>query len=297
MAFNRAYQPILSSTGLLAISCADVLIDGSSLGVVEDVNFTVTPTLKDINFGYPERLYSNELNSINAQVSMSLLELGGPCKTLLSSIASSLNTGVVPEQDLTLEVFKPQGNNVNIDMVGTALLQEFDLSFSNEFNLCKMKFEQLVPNGGAISDQITFTEGSAASNSPSKMIDKGNISIGVPLAGLYTASQGVRLNLATTYKRIEVGYPRTLHQLIPHLHSVTLEVDSEEFTTASLGELFSVSAPTSITVEAGLFDGSVITITIPAAILVPAAVNVPNNEWATITKKFVATGNTLLTIA
>ncbi len=71
----------------------------------------------------------------------------------------------------------------------------------------------------------------------------------------------------------------------------------EEIDETSLNESFAIGSSVPVTFTAALYDGTAIVITIPAARLVPAGgPNISQTDFATITKKFIATGNTLLTI-
>ena len=303
--FNRAAQPITRNTGDLAISCYSLLVGGASIGAFSEVNFNLDGTTRDISAGYPLRPITQLLDSQSALATVNLEELGGAAKTLLASIAASLNTSVPPTRDVQLEVFRPLAENILINMTGAALLQEFDLSFSNDFNSLGLTFEQIVPTAKVLSEVLSFSLGGGvtyASGSP--MLDTGDLSIGLPLVTVGGASVGavkrVTLKLATEYKRYEAGFPKTVFQLKPLSHSVVFEVEAEEITPGLLDEDLPtvLGAAVPVVLYAALFDGTSIQITLPAAVLSPVGgLNVTQDDWASKTKKFTATGATLLTIA
>jgi hypothetical protein len=305
MAFDRAAQPITQDTGKLAISCHRVLVNGSSVGAFNSAQFDLDGETRDISAGYPLRPIQQVLDSQSAMARVSLEELGGAAKGLLASIISSLNTSIVPTRSLELWVFRPVAEDIIITMTNAAMLQEFDLSFGNDFNALGLSFEQLVPAGNSLSDVLAFsTDGVVTNASGSPMLDTGDLAIGLPLVTVGGVSvgaiQAANLKLSTTYKRYESGYPKNLFKLTPLSHSVVLEIEAEEISSGLLAEDLPISlgAPASVQLSVALFDGTSITITLPQAVLSPSGgPNISQDDWATKSKRFTATGTTLLTIA
>ena len=303
MAFDSAFQPILTSIGKLALSCIEAKIDGSSIGWFSSAEFNIDGDIRGIKTGYPLRTTEMTLDAVNATAVISAQELGGPVKSILTGIIDSLNTGVVPTHNISLEVFRPVAENIVMSMTGAALLQEFNLNFSNDFNEIELSFEQLVPAGTDLASHVAFTTlGEVTYGATTPLLDKGNISVGLPRVDVngttLGAVQSVRLKLSTSYRRVETGYPRALMELTPLDHDVEIEIACEEFFEASLNESFAIGTVTPITFSAALFDGTAIVITLPEARLVPAGgPSVSQDDFATITKKFIATGATLLSIA
>lgn len=303
MSFDSAFQPILQDVGRLAISCIRVDIDGSPAGLFSSAEFNIDGDVRGVKTGYPLRTTEMSLDAVGATAKVAFQELGGPAKTLLTGIINSLNTGVVPTHDLLLEVFRPVAENITLSMAGAALKQEFNLSFGNDFNEMQLSFEQLVSPGTVLTDAVTFaTLGQVTYGASSALLDKGDISIGLPQIKVngvtIGAIQSASLKLTTEYRRVEAGYPRTLMALTPLEHSVELEIESEEFYQASLDESFAIGASTPVTFSAALYDGTALVITLPEAMLVPSGgPGISQNDFATVSKKFIATGSTLLTIA
>ena len=297
MAFNAAYQPILTDTGVLAIACVDASVAAASVGLIKSAGFSIETTSKDIKAGFPAKLVEPVIASTAAKATLEMSELGGPCKALLVEIAASLNTGVIPKKDVQLEVFRPAGANLLVDFTGAAMLQEFSLNFANDINSCGLQFEALVPNGSAMTDVVAFSAGSLATIANTNLISKDNISIGFPAIGAHTSISSASVSLTTSYKRVETGFPSVLRDLVPIEHAVTLEFVSDDFTLANLNELLAVGGPQSVVLSCGLYDGTAIVITLPAAQLQAAPTNISQTEWASQTKRFVATGTTLITIA
>lgn len=302
MSFDSAFQPILTNVGNLALSCVRVDVDAASVGWFSEANFAVEGEVRGIKTGYPLRVTEMALQSMGARASVNFQELGGPFKSILSGIISSLNTGIVPTHDLLLEVFRPRAENITINMQGAAVLQQFDLNFGDDFNAVNLEFEQLVGQGQTLDGLVTFsTLGEITNASTTPLLSKDNVSIGKPLVKVDGVSlgavQGVSLSLSTEYRRVLAGYPNTLMALTPLEHNVTLTVESEEFTEASLDELLLLGATKSVSFSAALYDGTAIVITLPEARLTPDGINLPSDDFSTIKKKFIATGATLLTIA
>ena len=190
-------------------------------------------------------------------------------------------------------------------MTQAALQQVFSLSFSNDFNSLGLTFEQIVPTPQRLNDVLSFTTAVPVTNaSGSPMLDTGDLSLGLPLVTISGASVGavknVTLDLTTEYRRAEAGFPKTLFQLLPLSHSVVLEVEVEEISSTLLAEdlPFVLGAVVPVVISVALYDGTSIQITLPEAVLSPAGgINVTQDDWASKTKKFTATGATLLTIA
>jgi len=302
--FNRGSQPITQDTGKLAISCCKVLVDGVSVGAFKGITFDLDGETRDISTGYPLRPLKQVLDSQSAKASVDCEELGGAAKGLLAAIISSLNTSIVPTKNVQLEVFRPLSENILINMTGAALLQEFTLNLSNDFNSVDFAFEQLVATGQTLSSVVSFSLADGVTNaSGSPMLDTGDLSIGLPrvsVGGSVGAVKKVSLSLTTEYKRYEAGYPKTLFKLTPLSHSVVLEVELEELSTGLLAEdlltVLGTAGPVSISVA--LYDGTTIVLTLPQAVLSPAGgPNISQDDWGTKTKRFTATGTTLLTIA
>jgi hypothetical protein len=302
MSFDRDIQPILQNTGNLALSCSEVQIDGGSIGWFTEAAFEVTGDLREVKTGYPLRTTQIDLDTLGATAKVTGEELGGPVKTILAGIINSLNTSVVPTHNLDLEVFRPRATNIQISMTNAALLQQFDLNFSNDFNSVTFDFEQIVPPGVLFDTVVNFAPiGGVTFGAGTPQLDKGNASIGLPMISINGSSigaiQSASLSLATEYRRLEAGQPKTLFALTPLEHTVILEVASEEFTDAALEALLTLGGSSVVAFTAALYDGTSVVITLPAAQLVPAGTNLAKDEWSTITKKFIATGATLLTIA
>ena len=304
MSFNRGSQPITQDTGKLAISCCKVLVDGASVGAFKGITFDLDGETRDISAGYPLRPITQVLDSQSAKASVDCEELGGAAKTLLTAIIGSLNTSVVPTKNVQLEVFRPLSENILIDMTGAALLQEFELSFSYDFNSVNFTFEQIVPTGQPLSSRVGFSIAGVVTNaSGSPMLDTGDLSLGLPLVsagGSVGAVQSVRLVLTTEYKRYEAGYPRTLFKLTPLSHKVVLEVELEELSDSLLAEdlLGILGTATPVSISVALYDGTAILLTLPEAVLSPAGgPSISQDDWGTKTRRFTATGATLLTIA
>lgn len=296
MAFNRAFQSILSDTGSLALGCYKASIDSSSIGDVVEASFQIASTQEHLKVGYPLTIHSSKITGLTAVASLTCFELGA-IQPLLSTIADSLHTGVVPIVDLSLEVFKPVGKDISVSFSGAALLQEFNLEFNKtDFNSATFTFEQLSTTN--VADNISVGEAPTVENKvTSQLLSVDNISIGLPKVGGFTALGSASLNLSTEYERLEVGYPLTLRSLTPLEHEVTLEITAEEFTTTNIGSAFSQGAAADLAVQVALYDGSSITFTIKNAILAPGTTgNLSQKNWSTLTKKFIGTGPVLLTI-
>ncbi len=298
MSFSSTFQPILQDTGLLALGCHRAEIGGSSVGWLSEATFEASGTVKEILCGFPEKVVEVEAESLTTKASITVQELGGAGRSLLQAIASSLATGVVPQRNLALQVFRPRARDILINLNGAALLQEFSFSFGQDFNSFKFSFEQVVGES-SLDNQVSFTEAATLEHSaPSSMLEPGNVSIGFPLVGSNFAVQGVNLNLQTEYHRVKKGYPRELRELIPLKHTLTLEVQSEEFSTSALAAGLSLGNPSSISVRVGLFDGTAVIMTIHGAVLLPGGpTSLGQKQFSTLTKKFIATGNTLLSIS
>jgi hypothetical protein len=303
MAFDSIFQPILQDTGKLAISCCKAEVDSIAMGIFKEASFNVDGELKERKGGYPQRLLSSVLDKVTATASVTFQEPGGQLKTILTGIINSLNTGVVPTHDVLLEVYRPVAENITIGMTGAALLQEFTLNFANDFNEVALNFEQLFTVNQVLTDVIAFsTLGQVTTSAQSPIVSADNISIGLPLIKVGGVSlgaiQSASLKLSTVYKRVETGLPRKLTRIVPLEHTVTLEVASEEFFTGSLYESLALGASAVVSFSAALYDGTAIVLTMPEAYLVPAGgPNISQTDFATINKKFIATGSTLLTIA
>ena len=303
MSFNRASQPLTQDTGKLAISCCKVLVDAASVGAFSEAKFTMDGETRDITAGYPLRPVQQVLDSQSAKATAVLEELGGAAKALLTTMITSLNTGVVPTHDVQLEVFRPLAENILIDMTGAALLQKFDLDFSYDFNSLGLEFEQIVPSANALSDVVAFsTAAQVTYAAESPMLDTGDLSLGLPLVTVGGVTIGavktVKLSLVTEYRRYESGFPRTLFKLTPLSHSVVLDIEAEELSSGVLDEDFALGSAAAVALAIALYDGTTITLTIPEAVLSPSGgPNIDQKDFATKAKRFTATGLTLLTIA
>ena len=296
MAFNPAFQPILQDAGVLALGCQKVNINSSSVGGVEDAGFSITGNRLDLKTGYPLTLHSTSLKSMAAVASATCTEFDA-CVGLLSSIIGSLSTGVVPTVDLDLIIFKPRGKDLTVSFSDVYAKQEFSLDFKNDINTVTFNFEQATAT--SLEDKITVQEAATVETSfTSPFLSVNNVSIGFSKVGTFHAVQGVSLNLVTEYERLEVGYPALLRKLTPLSHAVTLEVVSEVFTDTAIQEVFTPGTASDLLLQIGLYDGTAITITVKGAIMaqdLTAGIN--GQDWSTLTKKFIGTGPTLLTIS
>lgn len=303
MSFDTALQPILSDTGKLALSCIRVDVDASPVGIFSSAEFNLDGEVRGIKTGYPLRTTQLALDALSASAIVNFQEIGGAAKTLLSGIATSLNTGVLPTHDVLLEVFRPVAENITLSLTGAALKQEFTLNFGNDFNEMQLGFEQLVAAGTTLDAHVSFaTLGQITYGATTPLVDKGDISMGLPqikVSGVSLgAIQGAALKLTTSYRRVETGYPRTLLELTPLEHNLELVIDCEEFFEASLDEAITIGTAVPVTFTAALYDGTALVITLPEAILVPdGGPRLSQDNFATITKKFIATGATLMTVA
>jgi len=297
MSFSSVFQPILQDTGLLALGCYKATVNSASVGDVESAGFVIQGNTRKLESGYPKKVRELFLDSMQVTASLTCLELGA-AKSLLATIAASLGTGTVPKVNLGLHIFKPAGNDLIVSFTDIALLQQLSLDFKNDYNTVQFNFEQMLGTSTDLDDKIAVTSGSGNAYTPSELISSGNISIGFAKAGSFTAVQGVKLNVSTEYTRLEVGYPKQLKSLLPISHSVELEVNSEEFTGSAIDEAFSFGSKADIAVNVGLYNGTAVTFTLKDAILDQGvSTNIAQKDFSTLTKKFIATGDVLLTVA
>ena len=296
MTFNPAFQPILQDAGVLALGCQKVVIDSNSIGGVENAGFNITSVKEILKTGYPLTVHSTALKSMAATASVTCLEFGA-CKDLLTAIIGSLSTGVVPTVDLDLTVFKPRGKDLIVSFADVYVKQEFTLKFSNEFNTVDFLFEQATST--VLEDKVTVAEAATEDTSfDSPFLSIDNMSVGFAKAGTFHAVQGVSLKLVTEYERLEVGYPQVLRKLTPLSHAVTLEIVSEIFTDTAITEVFTAGTVADLALQIGLYDGTAITITVKGAIMAQdLTAGIDRENWSTLTKSFIGTGPTLLTIS
>ncbi len=297
MSFSSTFQPILQDTGILALGCYKAAIGGASVGNVESAGFVIQGNTRKLESGYPKKVKELFLDSMQVTASLTCMELGA-AKSLLTTIANSLGTGVVPTVNLDLFVFKPVNNDLIVSFTDIALLQQLSLDFKNDYNTVQFNFEQMLGTATDLDDKITVTSGSNNTYTPSELLSSGNISIGFAKADSFTAVQGVSLNISTEYSRLEIGYPKQLKSLTPLSHSVELEINSEEFTDTAISEAFSFGAKADLDVKVGLYDGTAVTFTLKEAILdTGVSASIAQKDFSTLTKKFIATGDVLLTVA
>ena len=273
------YQPHTIDPTRLLIGVSSVELDGSDLGAIINANLEIATVTKERYKGYPTQRMETITESISANMSVTVEEIGSVnVLLLLDSLFNTTNS------TYSLSMYAPFAvDNTSLKLEANAqLLPELSINWSDEWCNLIFKFECIGTN---IINLITRSVSNT--RRPATTIDKNNLSIGKPKVLINDQSigsiQSVVITIQGKVKKQERGYPRCVENIIYTELIYDISIQAEE--QVVYGDDCNVK------LQQRLVDGRAIQIQFPHC-KIPEDLGInTTNEWLSYKQKILPFGD------
>jgi hypothetical protein len=268
---NRAYQPITIDPNKLLIGVSSVAIDSEDIGAISNASLEVTSITKDRYIGYPANRHETITESMSAQVIVVAEEIGSiAVLNILNNLFMDLNEQLSPAYNISMYVPFAGGSNYKLN-VKAKLIPELNINWVDDWNSLAFKFECLGTNAQTL---VTKSEVIGA-RLPATTKNTQNLSIGKPRVEINDISvgsiQGLVMNIQGVVKKVELGYPRCVSDILYLSSGIDLQLMLEE------GEL--TSSICRVKIIQAIIDGGAISFEFPQCTVLEDVSLKTQNDW------------------